>query len=285
MKFPATVTEQQTASGLQYLKVDSPLCSATIFLQGAQLTEFTPKGQSPLIWVSKDEDYQVGKPVRGGIPICWPWFGVHPNGVWPIHGVARKLMWQVESIVEHNDEVTVRLSLPMDLVDKQYWSHTTTLAVEFVCGQSLRVDLINTNHGDETITFTQALHTYFPTSDITSTSVDGLQGSQFIEFAEGPYAQNEVVHFARETDMVYTQAAPVQYIKTPEGTMVVARENSTSCVLWNPWIEKSKRLSNFQDTEYLEMLCLEATNVMDDAVELAPGQSHTLSTILSWQVD
>ncbi|WP_462173593.1 D-hexose-6-phosphate mutarotase [Pseudoalteromonas xiamenensis] len=283
MQLPTTVTQHEMASGLSYLKVNSARCDATIFLQGAQLTEFTPKGQAPLIWVSSDEDYQMGKPVRGGIPICWPWFGVHEKADWPIHGVARKLLWSLENVEEINGDIHIRLALPMDTVDTTFWAHKSSLVVTFVLGHSLRVDLTNTNLGDTPFTLTQALHTYFPTSDIQKTTVEGLQGAQYIEFGEGPFAQNDVVGFARETDMVYTQAPTVQKIHTPLGTMMVAREHSTSCVLWNPWIEKAKRLSNFRDDEYLTMLCLEAANVMEDAVTLQPNESHTLSTILSWQ--
>ncbi|HAG40367.1 MAG TPA: D-hexose-6-phosphate mutarotase, partial [Pseudoalteromonas sp.] len=99
---------------------------------------------------------------------------------------------------------------------------------------------------------------------------------------EGPFAQNAPVEFTRETDMVYTQAAKQQHIHTPDGIINVSRENSSSCVLWNPWIEKSKRLSNFADDEYLSMVCLEAANVLEDNVTLEPKQSHTLVTTISW---
>ena len=282
MELSASVSIQRTESGLEYLNVDSPRCSAKIFLQGAQLTEFTPAGKGNLIWVSADEDYLEGKAVRGGIPICWPWFGVHSDPDWPIHGVARKLMWRAEEVLENDDGIIIKLSLPMSLVDETYWPHKSRLEVEFHLTEQLRVSLTNTNLGESAFTLTQALHTYFPTPNIEATNVDGLQGSKFIEFGEGPFDQNAVIGFARETDMVYTQAAPVQIIKTPAGDIEVGRENSSSCVLWNPWIEKSKRLSNFRDDEYLTMLCLEAANVMDDAATVEPGKSHTLTTTLRW---
>lgn len=282
MDLSASVSIQRTESGLEYIQVDSALCHGKVFLQGAQLTEFTPKGQDNLIWVSADEDYLEGKAVRGGIPICWPWFGVHSDADWPIHGVARKLVWRAEEVIEHDTHIEVRLSLPMTLVDETYWPHQSKLEVTFVFGESIEVRLTNTNLGPQAFTLTQALHTYFPTSDISETSVEGLQGSQYIEFGEGPFAQNEVVYFARETDMVYTQAPAVQVINTPKGRIEVTRENSQSCVLWNPWIEKSQRLSNFKDDEYLSMLCLEAANVMDDAITVQPGESHTLATRLRW---
>jgi len=260
MKLSPSVSIEQTDTGLEYINVASEFCSAKIFLQGAQLTEFTPAGKKPLIWVSSEEDYQEGKSVRGGIPICWPWFGVNPNPDWPIHGVARTSLWRADEVTEQDEQINVSLTLPMTLVDETYWPHKSKLKVEFVLTTKLEVRLTTTNLSNQTITFTQALHTYFPTPAITETQVDGLQGSQYIEFGEGPFER----------------------ITTPDGIIEVGRENSSSCVLWNPWIEKSKRLSNFADDEYHTMLCLEAANVMDDSAVVAPGESHTLATTIRW---
>ena len=282
MELSPSVSIQHTDSGLEYLNVDSPLCHGKVFLQGAQLSEFVPKGKPSLIWMSADEDYQSGKPLRGGIPICWPWFGVHEKSDWPIHGVARKLLWRAEEVHEYDDHISVKLSLPLRLVDTVYWPHESKLEVEFLFSEQLEVRLTNTNLGSEPFTLSQALHTYFPTSEIQHTQVDGLQDARYIEFGKGPFVQSDIVRFERETDMVYTQAKPKQIISTPEGQIEVLRENSSSCILWNPWVEKSKRLSNFRDDEYLTMLCLEAANVMDDMATVQPGQSHTLVTKIRW---
>ncbi|ALU43537.1 D-hexose-6-phosphate mutarotase [Pseudoalteromonas rubra] len=282
MELSDSVKLARTESGLEYFDVNGPHCQAKIYLQGAQITEFIPTGQKNLLWVSQDETYLEGQSIRGGIPICWPWFGVHAEPDWPAHGFARKQVWRAERVEEDDTAIRIVLSLPMASVDRTFWSYESSLTVEFILSEQLEVRLCNTNTGSETFTLTQALHTYFPTPAIAQTRVDGLQGANFIEFGEGPFVQNEVVTFARETDMVYTQAPEVQIIETPEGKIAVGREHSSSCVLWNPWIEKSKRLSNFRDDEYHTMLCLEAANVMDDAVTLAPGESHTLTTKISW---
>ncbi|WP_125718495.1 D-hexose-6-phosphate mutarotase [Pseudoalteromonas rubra] len=282
MELSASVKLARTESGLEYFDVNGPLCQAKIYLQGAQITEFIPAGQKNLLWVSEDETYLEGQSIRGGIPICWPWFGVHAEPDWPAHGFARKQVWRAERVEEDKSAIRIILSLPMASIDRTFWPHESSLTVEFVLSEQLEVKLTNTNTGSETFSLTQALHTYFPTPAITQTRVDGLQGAKYIEFGEGPFTQDEVVTFARETDMVYTQAPEVQIIETPDGKIHVGREHSSSCVLWNPWIEKSKRLSNFRDDEYHTMLCLEAANVMDDAVTLAPGESHTLTTKICW---
>ena len=282
MKLSSSVSIEQSETGLEFIKIASAKCDAKIFLQGGQITEYIPKNNKPLIWVSQDETYQEGASIRGGIPICWPWFGTHANDGWPAHGFARTSVWQADEVHESDEQITVSLKLPMKLVNTTYWPHQSALKVEFVLSDKLQVRLTTTNLGSTPFSFTQALHTYFPTSDITNTHVDGLQGAQYIEFGEGPFVQNDVVSFERETDMVYTQANTIQTINTPEGVINVSRENSSSCVLWNPWIEKSKRLSNFADDEYKTMLCLEAANVLTDKVTLEPKQSHTLITTISW---
>lgn len=282
MKLSPSVSICHTDTGLEFININSSHCDAKIFLQGGQITEFTPKGKQPLLWVSQEETFQENASIRGGIPICWPWFGAHDNSDFPAHGFARTSLWQADEVHETEYEVIVSLKLPMKLVNLDYWPHQSSLRVEFALNEQLQVRLTTTNLSNTPFSFSQALHTYFPTSDINNTSVDGLQGAQYTEFGEAPVMQSDVVSFARETDMVYTQAAPVQTINTPEGIISVGRENSSSCVLWNPWIEKSKRLSNFANTEYNNMLCLEAANVLNDAVTLAPKQSHTLITIIKW---
>lgn len=282
MKLSPSVSIEQSETGLEFINVASSKCDAKIFLQGGQITEFIPKNNKPLIWVSKNETFQEGVSIRGGIPICWPWFGNHENPNWPAHGIARTSLWQADEVHESDEQITISLKLPMKLVNTTYWPHQSAVKVEFVLTDKLQVRLTTTNLSNTTFSYTQALHTYFPTSDIKNTVVDGLQGAQYIEFGEGPFAQNELVNFTRETDMVYTQAALLQHIHTPEGIINVSRENSSSCVLWNPWIEKSKRLSNFADEEYLSMVCLEAANVLEDNVTLEPKQSHTLVTTISW---
>ncbi|WP_372761232.1 D-hexose-6-phosphate mutarotase [Pseudoalteromonas sp.] len=282
MKLSPSVSICHNDSGLEFININSSHCEAKIFLQGAQITEFTPKGKLPLLWVSQLEDYQQGASIRGGVPICWPWFGTHENADFPAHGFARTSLWQADEVHENDSEIVVSLKLPMKQVNLDLWPHQSALRVEFVLNTQLQVRLTTTNLGSTPFSFTQALHSYFPTSDINNTHVDGLQGATYIEFAEGPEEQSDVVTFTRETDRVYSQAAPLQRIFTPEGIISVSRENSSSCVLWNPWIEKSKRLSNFADSEFNTMLCLEAANVRDDAVILEPKQSHTLITTIAW---
>ncbi|AVI68419.1 D-hexose-6-phosphate mutarotase [Shewanella sp. WE21] len=278
-----SVTTKKHANGLDYVEVNTALCQARIFLQGAQIDYFQPVGKPPLLWVSSADDYQPGNGIRGGVPVCWPWFGMSSEA-FPQHGFARTRIWTLGSVEMRNQLVDLRFSLKISEQDKIYWPHNTEVSVLFTLGDTLSISLVNTNLGTEPVTLTQALHSYFPIEDIHQLKAYGFSGSKYIEFAEGPYPQTtDEVLFDRETDRVYTDLGPVQLLHTPQGTIEVSRENSQSAVLWNPWIEKSQRLGRFNPEDYLTMVCLEAANVLEDNVVLAPGETHSLVTHIRWK--
>ncbi|MGI2261246.1 D-hexose-6-phosphate mutarotase [Shewanella sp. GXUN23E] len=278
-----SVATKTHPNGLEYVEISTALCKARIFMQGAQIDYFEPVGKKPLLWVSSADDYQPGNGIRGGIPVCWPWFGMSDKDGFPQHGFARTRLWSMESVQLHGDVAKLKFVLHIKDADRQFWPHLTRVAIEFELSDTLKVSLVNENCGHETVTLTQALHTYFPIADIHQLKASGFSGAKYIEFARGPYVQEgDEVLFDRETDRVYTELSPVQLLHTPDGTIEVGREHSHSAVLWNPWIDKSKWLSRFNDEDYLTMVCLEAANVLEDKLVLEPGQSHTLTTTIRW---
>lgn len=279
-----SVTTKKHPSGLDYVEVDTPWCKARIFMQGAQIDYFAPTGKAPLLWVSSADDYQPGNGIRGGIPVCWPWFGMHSNPEFPQHGFARTRIWNMDSVKMLDQAVELRFSLPISDVDKHYWPHDTQVELVFHLTDCLSVTLINTNLGQQSVSLTQALHSYFPIENIHQLKATGFADANYIEFGQGPYQQEgDEVRFDRETDRVYTNLSAVQHLHTPQGVIEVARENSHSAVLWNPWVDKSQRLSRFNDEDYLTMVCLEAANVLEDKITLAAGESHSLTTHIRWQ--
>lgn len=281
----ATPSINMHKNGLEYIDIQTSLCEARIFLQGAQIYFFKPKDQAPLLWGSQKNDYLPGQGIRGGVPICWPWFGQHANPNYPQHGFARTSLWELESYDERDNVTYVSLRLPITKKNKQFWPHNTAVNIQFELSDTLTIHLINTNLGHEKVRITQALHTYFPIENIHQLEASGFSHANYIEFNEGPYQQlTDVVKFTKETDRVYTQLSTTQYLKTPQGIIQVSRENSQSAVLWNPWIEKSKHLSCFDHNDYLSMVCLEAANVLNDKVELNKGETHKLTTHIGWKV-
>ncbi|ABV87174.1 D-hexose-6-phosphate mutarotase [Shewanella pealeana] len=279
-----SVTTSKHANGLEYVDVNTPLCKARIFMQGAQIDYFEPVGKKPLLWVSSADDYQPGSGIRGGIPVCWPWFGMSDNPDFPQHGFARTRIWSLESVKMRNQVVDLKFTLKISEEDKQYWPHDTSVELLFSLSDTLSVSLVNTNHCDYDVSLTQALHSYFPINDIHQLTATGFETSKYIEFAKGPFQQEgDSVDFTRETDRVYTDLGECQELHTPDGVIEVRRENSSSAVLWNPWIEKSTRLSRFNSDDYQTMVCLEAANVLEDKLTLAPNESHTLTTTIRWK--
>ncbi|WP_192954815.1 D-hexose-6-phosphate mutarotase [Gallaecimonas mangrovi] len=283
MSLPASVTLRRSSADMAYLDIHSSLCDARVFLQGAHLVHFQPKEMKPLLWLSATEDFARGRAIRGGVPVCWPWFGNNkPAADAPAHGYARTSEWQLVDVEDNAGEIIIELALPQDAVPEAYWPYQSQLSMVMVLGKKARLVLTTTNSGDGTFTFTQALHSYFAVPDIYQVQVRGLSGSNYVEFGEGPLLQEGPAAIRGEVDRQYLTDKPLQHIDTGEGLIAVKREGSQSLVLWNPWVEKAKALSQFPDDGFKTMLCLEAANIRDDAVTLAPGEQHSLVSEFYW---
>ncbi len=276
---------------LDCLEIRHPLFSADLLLQGAQLLHFAPTGQDNWLWLSEQALYQTGVAVRGGMPICWPWFGnAHDNPASvqqhiadpttaSAHGFARVSVWQLlavqESMQESGQQVSLHLALPM--MQNSGWLADSRLEVIFrLSAAALTVEL-TTQAGAQPITFSQALHSYFSTTDIHHTSILGFDGFVYADALQDwqQQVQHGPIRFGAETDRVY-QANGVQRLVTPTRKMVL-QSNSNSAVVWNPWVDKSARLSQCASDAWQRMFCVETANVMDDVVSLQAGQTYTLS--------
>lgn len=268
------ITIKTHKNGLKYLDIKTPQCKAKIFLHGAQITSFIPNDRPDLLWVSEENTYQPGTSIRGGIPICWPWFGPHQDSKKPQHGYARNQLWELNSISYDADTLCITMYLPNT---KKLLNQDLNLEIIFKLSTELQIELINRNNSDETIQVTQALHSYFPVSDIKKVKINGLKGAEYFEFGKGPTSDHEdFVQINNETDRSYQKVNEQQTILDESREIIISRINSKSVVLWNPWIEKSKSLSNFSSIDYKKMICLEAANILDDKIILEPNQTHKL---------
>ncbi len=257
-------------------------CDAVITLLGAHVCEFKPKGRRPLIWISGSSNFELGKPIRGGIPVCWPWFGPAQQ---PAHGFARLSSWSFESAkAEADGSTSVSLSLESSPETLKAWPHKFKCVFTLRAGAKLEATLKVSNTGDAPFTYTGALHTYLSVSKITDVKVQGLDGVEFTNSIDGSkHVQKGPVEFGFELDRLYFPTSSDCVVEDPGwGRKIkVQRTGSCSAVVWNPWIEKSKRLADFGDEEYWGMLCVEAANAGGDAVSVAPGASFALGTIVS----
>ena len=259
--------------------------SCEVSLYGGQVLSYRPLGQAPVLFLRRKALFAPGQPIRGGIPVCWPWFGAHPEQKsLPAHGFARLTNWTLLA-AEYDAHVTaIRLGLRDSEATRAFWPHAFDLTLRIVLDTVLRVELTTRNTDHAALTVTEALHTYLLVRDIAQTAVDGLQGVRYFDALTGSEhpPQAGAIRFQAETDRVYHDEGHECMVRDAAlwRRIVVGKRASRSTVVWNPWLEKSRRLRDIGENEYRQMLCVETANAMDAAVTLPPGEAHTLALSL-----
>ncbi len=284
---PGHVTFEAGPGGIPVVAVRNERASATIDLQGADVIAWQPAGRAPVLWLSRNARFAPRMPIRGGIPICWPWFGPHPTDrSLPDHGFARTSRWAPLGVEALDLGATrVRFGLTDGAGTRALWPHAFDLELAVTVGETLHVALTARNTGNEPFTVTGALHTYLTVGDVTRIRIRGLEGLTYVDKVDGyrRKMQSGPVTISAETDRVYLDATGPHTIDDPAlgRSISVTKWGSRSTVVWNPWEEKARAIADFGADEYLHMVCVEAANALDDAVTLAPGAAHTLATELS----
>ena len=279
---PGALHFVQGRAGLPEADIQSPQTSARVALHGAQVLAWQPAGAQPVIWVSKAAVFEPGLPVRGGVPVCWPWFGAR-EGL-PMHGFVRTRLWQVrDASLDAAGQVVLRLGLQDDADTRALWDFAFDLELVLTIGANLTLALISRNTGAQPFTLTDALHTYFCVGDIHQTKVEGLDGCDYLDkvqnFARA--RQSGAVDFGGETDRIYVDTTSDCVIddQGQQRRIQVSKTGSSSTVVWNPWREKT--FADMAAGEYQQMLCVETCNAGPDQITLAPGRSHALSATVS----
>ncbi len=268
--------------GLTIANVSNDQGMATIALQGAQVIAWMPRGQKPVIWLSPVAKFATGKSIRGGVPVCWPWFGPHATEAsYPSHGFARTLPWEVmQSKAQPDGSTRLIFRLVPGEAERNQWPHATHAEMHITVGTALEIDLVTSNLGANTVTIGQALHTYFEVSDIRQTAIQGLDGSPYLDKTDGGKRQQQSgpVIINAETDRIYLNSTADCLIDDPgfKRRIRIAKRGSASTIVWNPWVEKSTKMGDFGDNGYLNMVCVESANAADDTVSVAPGGEHHL---------
>jgi glucose-6-phosphate 1-epimerase len=263
--------------------IDTRHAKAAVALQGGQVLTWQPVGQQPVLWVSEAAVFEVGKGVRGGVPVCWPWFGALAGK--SAHGFVRTRMWQLRAAeLDASGQVQLRLGLSDDAATRAIWDFAFDLELTVMVGPTLSMALTTRNTGTGAFAISEALHTYFGTGDIAQTGVHGLDGCHYLDKVNaGVLAQQSgAVQFTGETDRVYQDTATDCVIEdTAWGRSIrLAKQNSSATVVWNPWAEREKAFADMASGEYRNMLCVEAANA-PAPVSLAAGETHTLGMVIS----
>ena len=271
---------------LPLMRVENEMATAVISIYAGHVISYQPKGEADVLWMSQQAVYDVGKAIRGGIPVIWPWFGAHPTDTNAYaHGFARRMMWGIKETAEdENGRILITLELEDTEETKELWSHDFELTLTIAVGLALEVTLQVENKSDVEFTYTAALHSYFNISDIDAISIRGLEGAEYLDQLENMQRKEQVgpIQFTEETDRIYVETGAACEIVDLgfNRTIWVDKRGSQSTVVWNPWIAKSQRMADFGDDEYRTMVCVETTNAASDAVTLAPSEVRELTAVI-----
>jgi glucose-6-phosphate 1-epimerase len=273
--------------GLTKAVITTPGAVAEVYLHGAHVTHFHPTGQPPVLFMSGKSQFAVGKAIRGGVPICFPWFGNlagHPEA--PAHGFARTSEWLIARMQRRSDgSVTIVLLSNWDLPPDSPWSGLGA-SYSITVGSSLKMELNVSRKSGQPITVEQALHSYFHVGDVRQVAVTGLANTRYLDKLQANRELTEgeaPVRIAAETDRIYLDTAATCEIADPvlKRKIIISKTGSTATVLWNPWIAKARAMPDFGDDEWPGMLCIETCNVGTSAVKLTAGESHTMTAEIS----
>jgi glucose-6-phosphate 1-epimerase len=247
--------------------------------------EWTPAGQKPVLYVSPQAVFHEGKPIRGGVPICWPWFGFHPTDkTLPAHGFVRTRFWELTEASEDAAGVTLKFALHESEDTRRLWPQAFHVELEMRLGAEMRLSLRMDNTGGTPFTVSGALHTYLAVGDIHRVTVEGLDGAEYLDTVGTQQARRQSgdIVFDREVDRNYRTTGEVRLKDAAlNRTLVVHPFGSHTAVVWNPWIEKSKNIPDLPDDGYKSFVCVETANGWRDHITLEPGKRHTLATTVS----
>lgn len=285
-EIPGTATFTDQPDGLVALDVTAPAANGRLFLHGAHVASWQPRGAAPVLFMSAKSHFAPGKAIRGGVPLIFPWFGARAGDAKaPQHGFARTANWQLESLAPAADSVAVVLRLDDSEQTRASWPFAFTARFRVTFAATLTMALEVENRSAEAMQFEEALHTYFVVSDARTVAVRGLENTGFIDKVDGFTRKRlgaEPLGFSGETDRVFVNSAATCTIHDPglRRRIVVEKSGSNSTVLWNPWDAKAKAMADFGDAEWPGMLCIETANAAENAVTLAPGATHTMTAVI-----
>ena len=265
------------------VEIHNGQASAVISLQGAHVLSWSPFGADDVIWLSDDATFAPGKSVRGGIPVCWPWFGANEtNESFPAHGFARTVYWQVKATQQLPDGATqIIFELDTSKVDEKYrhmWPMATVVEYRMTISKTLMLELTTYNRCEHSITVGQALHTYFKVDDVSNVCVFGLEDKEYLDKTLGfkRKTQSGLITIDREVDRVYLGTDDDIVIDDTKRKITISKQGSHSTVVWNPWKQVAEDMGDLGEDGYLKMLCVESANAAEDTVNIGAGEKHIL---------
>lgn len=269
---------------LPLIDVATGVGRGSIYLHGAHVSHWQPNGKEPVLFMSKASQYKADKAIRGGVPLVFPWFGAHATDKdKPSHGFARIRPWSLKDLQLDGEDAVISLLLEADDDTKKLWPHDFRAVFTARFGRQLAMTLRVTNIGKEPFLYEEAMHTYFTVSDIHHVTATGLANRTYIDQLDDcakKTQSDEPICFAGETDNIFIDSPDTVNIHDGDTTISISKSGSQSTIVWNPWIDKSKRMADFGDDEWPNMLCIETANAKDNAVTLKPGDAHEMKAVV-----
>ncbi len=284
---PDNLTFRELDNGFIFADIENNSASATVFIHGAHITSYVPKGEEPIIFLSSQSLFEPGKAIRGGIPISWPWFADHPTDkTKPAHGFARTSQWEVRGARHLSaDETQITLGLVDNKETRNLWDYSFDLEIAISVGKELNAELTMTNTDNEEYEITSAFHTYYHVSDVNNVRIHGLDNTSYIDKVDqfSKKIQDGPVIIAGETDRIYLDTKKDCVIDDANlnRKIQIRKTGSNSTVVWNPWRSKAREMKDLGNEDYTKFVCVEATNAGTDIRTLAPGGKHLLGLNIS----
>lgn len=269
--------------GLPFIKIDNGTAAALISIYAGQVLSYRPADEpADLLFLSDQAYYQEGKAIKGGIPVCWPWFGPDPEEKGrPGHGFVRNRYWALsgtEATPEGDTKVVLELTGSDEI--REIWPHPFHLVQEITIGASLTVKLITRNTGDRSYTITQALHTYFKVGNIAGVTVLGLENLRYIDKVDNGLEKTQAdgVNISEEVDRIYTGVQGDLTIDDADlgRRILISSIGSRTAVVWNPWAKVAAEMADLGDDDYKRLICVETANAADEIVEIPSGGESRL---------
>ena len=269
--------------GFTLAEIKNKFATARISLYAGQLLSYCPTGASQdLLFNSELAYYETGKAIKGGVPVCWPWFGSDPEDRGrPAHGFARTSQWNVVNTHATEDATCLTLQLTPSEQSQKLWEHDFLLTLEMIVGKTLQLKLTTTNKSQQAVSITQALHTYFKVGDISRTTVEGLEEKAYLDKVDQGIEKRQQgsVTISAEVDRIYTDVSNDLLIKdrSLSRDIRIHSSGSHSTVVWNPWTDIAAEMADLEDADYQRLICVETANSAPDVIDILPGQSHQLA--------
>lgn len=270
--------------GLPKVRITAPRGAGEMYLHGAHVTSWRPPGEDEVLFLSAKSQWEDGRAIRGGVPICFPWFrGKADDPHAPAHGFVRTKAWQIQSITQIADAVTVSMFTESTEDTKKWWPAEFRLVHRATFGSELSLELELTNTGKTSLRYEEALHAYFRVGNVEVTRTEAPDAFHYFDKTDVHTKKTQLgqIMITSETDRVYLNTRDPIELEDPvlKRRIRVTKENSLTTVIWNPWEQKAASMSDLGKDEWTQMLCIEPSNVLGFAVELAPGQQHTMKAV------